>query len=198
VRRSFVISLVGLLCAAALAGGCSWGVSSEKNRDSAEDGAGEASADAARDGDAAEQADLPGDGEPPGDGVEQEEAGVEEAAEPVEEDGAVEEGSEVVEEDAGGEDVVDEEEAGCPPKTVFHPGFGTCVSTERLNRDCKEGDACGADCYSGQQCTEYRGIGGHLFCRCLIPCGPSPGRLCPEGYSCLDIADGPQNVCMVP
>ena len=51
-------------------------------------------------------------------------------------------------------------------------------------------------CAAGETCIEYYGIAGPngpRFQSCGIPCGPK--RRCPEGKSCVTIADGPGDVC---
>ncbi len=55
--------------------------------------------------------------------------------------------------------------------------------------DCSEGQLC----MEGYTCTPYTGISGMEFNSCEIPC--IENKYCPEGTSCLNIADGPQNIC---
>jgi hypothetical protein len=90
-------------------------------------------------------------------------------------------------------DVVDVtgEEVVCDPPLVYHPGTGTCVSTEGIGVHCE----IDTDCLAGQTCVEYSGLAGPRK-ECYIECGPRPDRLCPEGFWCMDAMDGPQNVCM--
>jgi hypothetical protein len=57
------------------------------------------------------------------------------------------------------------------------------------------GDPCKHACEIGQTCVEYFDIAGEKQQNCEIVCGPQPERLCPAGFLCTDIADGPQNVC---
>jgi len=164
------------------------------------DGNGEADTDVQEDEITAETHD---DGESPGEPAEEIETITdpppEEApGDPTVEDPATEE--EVVEEDVAAdvepdeiEDAPSEEGLTCDPPKIYHPGFGICVSTEDLGADCSDSPTL---CKEGQECVEYFGIAGHPFHDCYIRCGPTPARLCPEGYLCLDIADGPQNVCM--
>jgi hypothetical protein len=102
---------------------------------------------------------------------------------------AIEETVDVPEDEAHDADAADPE---CIPPLVYHPGFDTCVSTEGLGADCTGM----AMCRAGQDCVEYYGVGGNPFYECYIPCGPGPDRLCPAGFHCEDISDGPQNVCV--
>ena len=97
----------------------------------------------------------------------------------------------IADEDAA-EDTVEEDALECVDPMVYHPGFDICVSTENLGRNCADGVAC----EQGQTCVLYYGIAGNPIYECLIECGPTPDRLCPEGFTCMDISDGPQNVCM--
>ncbi len=51
-------------------------------------------------------------------------------------------------------------------------------------------------CAAGETCIEYYGIAGPngpRFQTCGIPCGPK--RTCPDGKSCVTVADGPGDVC---
>jgi len=51
-------------------------------------------------------------------------------------------------------------------------------------------------CAEGESCIEYFGVAGPRgprFQSCGIPCGPK--RTCPEGKSCVTVADGPGDVC---
>lgn len=109
----------------------------------------------------------------------------------VEEDGIPD--PDVVEdaEDEDTEDAVEEADAGCVDPFVYHPAFDICVSTEHLGRNC----AGSVECEQGQECVEYYGIAGNPFYECYIVCGPTPDRLCPEGTTCTDYSDGPQNIC---
>jgi hypothetical protein len=128
-------------------------------------------------------ADVPAEDSHPGDPVPDEEPG--ETIDAVE---AVET-ADVPADEAQDTDAADPE---CIPPMIYHPGFDTCVSTEGLGADCTGM----AMCRAGQDCVEYYGIGGNPFYECYIPCGPGPDRLCPAGFHCEDISDGPQNVCM--
>ncbi len=57
----------------------------------------------------------------------------------------------------------------------------------------------GSDCSKGQQCAEgytcttYHGITGAELKSCEIPCINK--QFCPKTKTCINIADGPQNVC---
>jgi hypothetical protein len=57
----------------------------------------------------------------------------------------------------------------------------------------------GSDCSQGQQCLEgltcttYSGISGAEFKSCEITC--IDNKYCPLGKNCINIADGPQNIC---
>ena len=84
----------------------------------------------------------------------------------------------------------DAAELECTPPLIYHPGRDACVSTEGLWDDCTD-----SGCHTGQDCVTFTGIAGNEFNECNITCGPTPDRLCPEGYVCQDISDGPQNVC---
>lgn len=55
--------------------------------------------------------------------------------------------------------------------------------------DCSQGQHC----MEGYSCTSYHGISGMEFNTCEIPCIEK--KYCPAGTSCLNIADGPQNIC---
>lgn len=55
--------------------------------------------------------------------------------------------------------------------------------------DCSQGQQC----MEGYSCTTYHGISGMEFKTCEIPCIEK--KYCPAGTSCLNIADGPQNIC---
>ncbi|MEX1363684.1 MAG: hypothetical protein AB1Z98_11180 [Nannocystaceae bacterium] len=59
-------------------------------------------------------------------------------------------------------------------------------------------EACGETaCTPPQQCITYYGIAGPSgpeFKSCEIPC-KGKGGSCPEGLSCVTIADGPGSVC---
>lgn len=81
----------------------------------------------------------------------------------------------------------------CVPPSVYHPGLDICVSTEGLHVDCEGNPSI---CKEGQECLEHTGFAGTSFFDCEITCGPKPERLCPAGFHCLDIADGPHNVCL--
>lgn len=65
-----------------------------------------------------------------------------------------------------------------------------------------QGGDCSADnaqCANGTVCLSYFGIAGAQgpeFKTCEIPCS-HPGTSCPLGQSCLTIADGPGQVCVV-
>lgn len=61
------------------------------------------------------------------------------------------------------------------------------------------GQDCGADdaCADGLTCVTYYGIAGAsgpAFKSCEVPCA-DPKAVCPEGTSCVTIADGPGQVC---
>ncbi len=69
-------------------------------------------------------------------------------------------------------------------------GFGVVVPQ---GGDCS---AAGALCSDGLTCVEYYGIGGGsgpLFKTCEIPCKENYD--CPDGQTCILIADGPGYVC---
>ena len=85
----------------------------------------------------------------------------------------------------------DAAELECTPPLIYHPGWDACVSTEGLGDDCTD-----SNCDTGQDCVTFTGIAGNEFKQCNIICGPTPDRLCPEGYVCVDMSDGPQNVCI--
>ena len=63
-----------------------------------------------------------------------------------------------------------------------------------------QGESCaetGKQCAAGTACLEYYGIAGAsgpLFKSCEIPCS-LPGASCPSGQACVNIADGPGQVC---
>ncbi|MBL9107536.1 MAG: hypothetical protein JNL82_42005 [Myxococcales bacterium] len=60
------------------------------------------------------------------------------------------------------------------------------------------GPACGdKTCAAGEQCIEYFGVAGPAgprFKECGIPCNAQKND-CPDGLSCVTIADGPGPVC---
>lgn len=61
---------------------------------------------------------------------------------------------------------------------------------------CADGGGCAAE-PAGLLCVEYYGIAGPRgpkFTSCEIPCAQK-GATCPEGQSCVTIADGPGQVC---
>ena len=55
--------------------------------------------------------------------------------------------------------------------------------------DCSQGQVC----MEGYTCTSYTGIAGNSLQNCEISCINK--KYCPSGKSCINIADGPQNVC---
>jgi len=57
------------------------------------------------------------------------------------------------------------------------------------SNDCSQGQQCA----EGYSCISYTGIAGNLLKSCEISCIDS--KYCPSGKSCLNISDGPQNVC---
>jgi hypothetical protein len=78
----------------------------------------------------------------------------------------------------------------CAPPLLMQIGPDTCVSVEGLHGSC----STGAECATGQACVTYTGEAGDEFRSCEIVC-TTERRLCPNGYICVDVADGPQNVC---
>ncbi|HTM19527.1 MAG TPA: hypothetical protein VL172_03435, partial [Kofleriaceae bacterium] len=65
-----------------------------------------------------------------------------------------------------------------------------------------QGEKCEPDqgCASGLTCVSYYGIAGPSgpeFHSCEIPCG-TEAATCPEGQTCITIADGPGQVCRAP
>jgi hypothetical protein len=64
-----------------------------------------------------------------------------------------------------------------------------------LNSDCVD-DTCPA----GLTPIHYYGVAGPAgpeFCSCSIPCDERPSA-CPDGTECVNVSDGPGNVCWVP
>jgi len=57
------------------------------------------------------------------------------------------------------------------------------------SQDCSQGQQCA----EGYQCITYSGIAGNTLKSCELPC--IDNQYCPFGKSCLNIADGPQNIC---
>jgi len=52
-------------------------------------------------------------------------------------------------------------------------------------------------CPAGLTCIAYHGVAGPAGPRlqsCEVPC-PEPGAACPDGQSCITLADGPGKVC---
>jgi hypothetical protein len=68
------------------------------------------------------------------------------------------------------------------------------VDLAELNRDCVD-----EVCPDGLTAVKFFGIAGASgpeFCSCSIPCADDPA-VCPGGTSCVTIADGPGEVCVV-
>ena len=80
----------------------------------------------------------------------------------------------------------------CLPPLIYHPAVDDCVSTKGLHDDCKDDVK---SCQTGQECVEFLGFAGNPFYNCEIECGPRPERLCPADFVCVDVSDGPSNVC---
>lgn len=84
---------------------------------------------------------------------------------------------------------------------VLTPPFttGSLVELTEPNR-IGQGDDCldaEGQCAEGSTCLAYYGIagaGGPRFKSCEIPCS-LPGASCPSGQACINIADGPGQVC---
>ena len=59
----------------------------------------------------------------------------------------------------------------------------------------QQGDSCPPDgCAPPLECLTYCGISCDVkFSTCEIPC--DQGQACPDGQTCVNIADGPGNVC---
>lgn len=63
---------------------------------------------------------------------------------------------------------------------------------EGQGRPCREGE-----CPAGLRCITYLGVAGPAGPRldsCEVPCA-DPGAACPDGQSCVTLADGPGRVC---
>ncbi|MFZ5894495.1 MAG: hypothetical protein ACOY0T_25760 [Myxococcota bacterium] len=72
-------------------------------------------------------------------------------------------------------------------------GGGSGVDLSKLNSNCVNGT-----CPTGLTPTKFYGVAGPSgpeFCWCTIPCASSP-NVCPSGTQCLNVADGPGQVCM--
>ena len=87
-----------------------------------------------------------------------------------------------------------------PPTTPAGGGTGggtatpvePVIDTAALCEPCGDGDSCQA----GASCVTYYGIAGPSgpeFKSCEITCAGKGG--CPEGTTCMTIADGPGEVC---
>jgi hypothetical protein len=64
-----------------------------------------------------------------------------------------------------------------------------------LNSDCVDGT-----CPAGLTPIHYYGVAGPSgpeFCSCSIPCDDGPSA-CPDGTECVNVSDGPGNVCWIP
>jgi eight-cysteine-cluster-containing protein len=76
---------------------------------------------------------------------------------------------------------------------------GECAWYRGVDPDAKpvQGQPCpDQKCADGLTCIEYYGIAGPQgpkFTSCEVPCGQ--GGPCPEGQTCITIADGPGQVC---
>jgi len=84
------------------------------------------------------------------------------------------------------------------PSTDPGTGGGTTVDppapfdVTQLGAPCGDGGTCGG----GATCARYYGIAGPSgpeFSSCEITCDAKGG--CPEGASCVTVADGPGQVC---
>jgi hypothetical protein len=179
-RFPVLLTMLSVFTAGILATACGDGGGTSGDAD-----AGEVAPDPHEDGEV--PPDTPGDPD-----VTADPDGRDQPDDPVEEDGTADPDAveDALEEDE--QDAIEEADAGCVDPLVYHPGFDICVSTENLGRNCADGTSC----EQGQACVLYYGIMGNPIYECHIECGPAPDRLCPEGYNCMDIADGPQNVCM--
>jgi hypothetical protein len=78
----------------------------------------------------------------------------------------------------------------CSPPLVGHPGTESCVSIEGLGGDCSTGESCGV----GQECTHWVDIAAGEHWTCEVRCAGNP-PLCPNGFVCTSISDGPSDVC---
>ncbi|MFH1437492.1 MAG: hypothetical protein ABIJ56_17430 [Pseudomonadota bacterium] len=82
----------------------------------------------------------------------------------------------------------------CEPPLLMHPWTEECVSSEGLGMDCSATESCGGP---GQTCLVWQGVDGTDFHTCEIMCERDDGgaRVCPNGFECMDMDDGPENVC---
>lgn len=78
-----------------------------------------------------------------------------------------------------------------PPPPPTGTDTPSAPSTQGLGEKCAENG-----CQTGQACVHYFGIAGPKgpeFTSCEIAC--ADGAACPEGTTCITIADGPGQVC---
>lgn len=68
-------------------------------------------------------------------------------------------------------------------------------SIEQVIEIVGQGSHCsqGQQCIEGLTCNTYSGISGSEFKTCEITC--IDNQYCPSGKTCINIADGPQNIC---
>jgi hypothetical protein len=79
-----------------------------------------------------------------------------------------------------------------PVRQCAAPGKITAEKAIQLGDDCSKGQSCSAP----STCVSYRGIAGArgpTFKTCEIKC--TKGSACPSGTRCVQIADGPGEVC---
>ncbi len=86
-----------------------------------------------------------------------------------------------------------------PPADPSGAGGGTATPVEPVLDIAQLGAACGEDgtCAPGASCARYYGIAGPSgpeFSSCEIACADDKAA-CPDGSSCVTIADGPGPVC---
>ncbi|MBL4687797.1 MAG: hypothetical protein JKY37_24620 [Nannocystaceae bacterium] len=80
------------------------------------------------------------------------------------------------------------------------PASGTPAARPDADPDPKPpgGDCDGEACTKPRTCVRYYGIAGSQgpqFASCEIRCKPGSSGGCPDGLSCVTIADGPGSVC---
>jgi hypothetical protein len=84
---------------------------------------------------------------------------------------------------------------GGEPNEPIGGSAGAGFDLSDLNSDCVD-DTCPA----GLTPIHYYGVAGPAgpeFCSCSIPCDERPSA-CPDGTECVNVSDGPGNVCWVP
>lgn len=75
-------------------------------------------------------------------------------------------------------------------RTGGEEGAGALLKDQ--GRPCREGE-----CPAGLRCIAHLGVAGPAGPRlhsCEVPCA-EPGAACPDGQSCITLADGPGRVC---